>query len=612
MSGEQHVSTSASATPRSVDPTEQLGTVQTEWSRLLAHTLKDAGIRLVVASPGSRSTPILAAVLSAGLEIIDVIDERAAAFVALGHGRATGRPAAVLCTSGTAPAHWLPAVIEASLVEVPMVLVSADRPTELSLCGAAQTVDQVKLFGGHVRFFADTGNPETDESALAGLRRVVAQAVAASLGPQPGPVHLNVRAKKPLEPREPATRAEHVLRATVDAVLARPVVTARAKVSADASELDALATRLRSAERVLFVAGPIAPRCDVAPILALVDRTHAVLAAESTSQLRFLASAARLDGLDAWLAAGLFTEEAAPDLVVELGGVPTSGAYERWVARAQPTRVVLGVPRYVDPHASAAQIVLGDPGALAQALLERLDPREPSGASVSFRDELRRLDAVGRRFAADVSRAWGEPAIARVVASSLPDGSRLVIGNSLPIRMLDRYASRELRAGALSVLHQRGANGIDGLLAQSAGAVMGDPRPTLALVGDLTFLHDVGSLTVARRSTSPLVVVIVDNAGGRIFEGLPVARDAAWMMPHMVTSEAIDHEALARAFGLAYARVETSESLAQAIAHGIVQPGLTLVHAVVEPHAVRAHEAELARAHAAHLAERRKEKRWTT
>ncbi len=601
------------AVPRGTEPSaDAIGTTQTEWSRVLAHTLRDAGVTQVVASPGSRSTPILAALLSSGLQLIDVVDERSAAFVALGYGRATGRPAAVLCTSGTAPAHWFPAVLEASLVDVPMVLVSADRPTELSLCGAAQTVDQVKLFGAHVRFFADTGNPEAEEGALAGLRRVVAQAVATSLGPQPGPVHLNVRAKKPLEPREPSTRGEHALRATCDAVLARPIARPRTSLVADESALDALASRLTRAERVLFVAGPIAPGVEVAPIVALVERCHGVLAAESTSQLRFSESAGRLDSLDAWLTAGLFADEPSPDLVVELGGVPTSAAYERWVSRARPARVVLGVPRYVDPHASAEQIVLGELASIASALLSRLPERAAAAATLAFRDELARLDAVGQRLAAEVASRWGEPAIARTVAIALPTDARLVIGNSLPIRMLDRYATRDVRTAPLSVLHQRGANGIDGLLAQSLGAILGDPRPTLALVGDLTLLHDVGSLAIARKSPSPLVIVVVDNAGGRIFEGLPVAREAAWMMPHMVTSELVDHEALARAFGVAFERAATIEALEAAITRGLAKPGLTLVHAVVEPHAVRALEAELARGHTAHLAERRKERRWTT
>lgn len=593
-----------------------LTTVQTEWSRLFARSLRDAGIERVIASPGSRSTPLLAAMLLAGLDVIDVIDERAAAFVALGAARATGRPAAVLCTSGTAPAHWFPAVLEASLSNLPLVLVSANRPTELSLCGAAQTVDQTKLFGEHVRFFADAGNPDADERAMIGLRRLVGQAVSASLGPRPGPVHLDVRARKPLEPREPATRAEHALRTLADAVLARPLATARSTVLATDEALDALAQRLSEARRPLFVAGPLPCTTDVQALSSWVTRAGGVLAAELTSQLRFVGGARRVDGLDAWLSAGLFEggHEPAPDLVVELGAVPTSGAYERWVAKARPRRVVVGAATYTDPHGLAEQVLEGDVSALARALAARCraGSLEIDRERARFGELFERLEAVSHTLVREVAEsAWGEPAIAREVVRAMPRGGRLVVGNSLPIRMLDRYATRELEDVAIVVQHQRGANGIDGLVAQSAGATIADPRPAVALLGDVTFLHDVGALAIARRSAAPLCVVVVDNGGGRIFEALPVARDAAWMMPHMVTTESVDHEALARAFGVAFEAAESVTELRAALARGLARPGLTLVRARVEPLGARALEAELVRRHVAALADEREARRWT-
>ncbi|MBX7193776.1 MAG: 2-succinyl-5-enolpyruvyl-6-hydroxy-3-cyclohexene-1-carboxylic-acid synthase [Sandaracinaceae bacterium] len=571
-------------------------TVQTEWCRVLAETLRHAGITHVIASPGSRSTPILAGMLLAGLAVKDVVDERAAAFVALGYARSLGRPAAVLCTSGTAPAHWYPAVLEASLVEAPMVLVSADRPAELSHCGAPQTLDQTKLFGEHVRFFADPGHPEADERALVGLRRVVGQAVSASLGPRPGPVHLNVRARKPLEPVEPRTAAERALHTRVNAILARPLPQTRASIVTDGEALDAIARTISESERILLVAGPLSPRLDVEGVRALVARSGGVLVAESTSQLRFTDVEPRCDSLDVWLAAGLFSSEPpgrGPDLVLELGGVPTSGAYERWVARTHPRRVVLGVPRHVDPHGSAEHVVLGDPGTIAGQLAARIARGTDAGRS--FREELARLERAASQHLDELARAWGEPAIARIVASAIPADSRLVIGNSSPIRMLDRYATRVVRTARLEVLHQRGANGIDGLVAQSAGAVLGDGRTTVALLGDVTLLHDVGALVFARHVASPLVIVVVDNAGGRIFEALPVAREAPWMMAHMTTSEEIDHASLARAFGVAYERVQSGEALREALDRGIVREGVSLVHACVDPLGARVLEAELVR-----------------
>ncbi len=582
----------------------ELATTTTEWMRVLARTLVDAGIARVIASPGSRSTPILAALLGAGLEVTDVIDERSAAFVALGHARASGAPVAALATSGTAPAHWYPAVIEASLACLPLVLVSANRPRELQHAGAPQTIDQDRLFGSHARFFVDVGAPSASEAALAGLRRLVGQAVAIARGPHPGPVHLDVPARKPLEPRAPQRPPERALHALADAVLARPLTRSAPCIQADTAELDALAERLRLVSRLLFVAGPLPSSLDVAAVLGLVARAGGTLSAEATSQLRFAQPRdGGIDALDPWLEAGLFDGSLAPELVIELGGAPTSNAYERWVARAKPRRVVLGAHAHVDPHASADAILFGELGALARALEPRLDPSlAVCMTATAYRARLSALDAAAEALVEERAARWGEPSIARALVRAIPEGGRLVVGNSLPIRVLDRYASRALRASPLEVLHQRGANGIDGFLAQAAGASLAAPKPSALLVGDVTFLHDVGSLVHARHVRAPLVVVVVDNAGGRIFEALPIAREAAWMMPHVRTHEPIDHEALARAFGVAFARVEDETGLARALEAGLARPGLTLVHARVEPLGLHAFEAELHGALRARLA----------
>jgi 2-succinyl-5-enolpyruvyl-6-hydroxy-3-cyclohexene-1-carboxylate synthase len=575
-------------------------TTLTEWARVVARSLRDAGVRLVIASPGSRSTPYLAALLAADLDVVDVIDERAAAFTALGAARASGEPAAVLCTSGTAPAHWLPAVLEASLARVPIVLLSADRPTELGQCGAPQTVDQVKLFGAHVRFFADTGNPEPEERALVGLRRTMVQAVAMARGPDPGPVHVNLRARKPLEPREPTTDAERALRRVTSAVLERPVPSSRAVVVPVEDELDAVAARLAASRRPLFVAGPLPAGVDAERLVALATRAGGALVAELTSQLRFVRTRGpRFDTFDGWVGAGLFGEGAdgplaPPDLVVQLGATPTSGALERWLSAQAPSRIVLGVPDWNDPQGTAERVVRGDPSEVARALHARLDATgqagsgEDEGRDAAWLEGLAQLERLGEGLVEEAAARWGEPAIARTLVASLPEGAQLVVGNSLPIRMLDRHGlhglRESLRDGSLSVLHQRGANGIDGLVAASFGATLVEARPTVALVGDLTLLHDVGALAAARRARAPLVFVVVANGGGRIFEMLPVAAEAAWMMPHVVTEEPVDHAALAQAFGLRHLRATSSSELAEAIVAGLAWPGTTLVEAIVPPH----------------------------
>ncbi len=549
--------------------------VITDWSRVVARTLVDTGIRKLFASPGSRSTPFLIACLREPLlEVHHVLDERSAAFVALGAARVTDEPMAVLATSGTAPAHWYPAIIEASLANIPLVFLSADRPTEQGFCGAAQTIDQTHLFGRHVRFFADPGNPEASPGALLGLRRLIAQAVSHAKGPLPGPVHLNLRARKPLEPTEETS-------AVLESVLAQPLPRANTQLAVDVESLAEAGDLLAKSKRTLLVLGPIAPTEDANALAHLACKLGAVVAAESTSQLRFRPETkgiVRFDSLDGWLRAGLLEmPEFAPDLVIQCGAEPTSAAYERWVARAKPIRIVLGTHAWNDPSGTARVILRGDLGAASRALSERIS--ESARDEAWARDLHTRHERITHRL--NEKEEWSEAVVARTTVAAMPSGARLVIGNSLPIRMVDRYAQSN---AAIEVVHQRGANGIDGFLAQTFGAALASPRSTVLLLGDCTFLHDASSLLTLRRTTSPVVIVVVQNGGGRIFETLPVARAAPETLPYFVTEEEVDLASLALAYGVLYARVGEASQLADAIANGLTKKGVSIVEAVVEAH----------------------------
>ena len=257
----------------------------TAWSRLLLGSLKEAGITQLVLSPGSRSTPFVAAAVHEGLLIHDVIDERAAAFFALGQARITGRPSLLLCTSGTAGAHYFPALLEAEAAHLPLLVMTADRPFGLIGCAAPQTLDQSHLFGSHVRGHFELGGPDPSPTALRGLRRVAVQAVALSQGPTPGPVHLNVRADKPLEPVEPGPS----LAAEVAAIRARPLTRYTAGVVApEPRALLELSRLLAHAERPLLALGPqpAAAAADRPSLERWLGGRGLVTYAEATSQHR--------------------------------------------------------------------------------------------------------------------------------------------------------------------------------------------------------------------------------------------------------------------------------------------------------------------------------------
>jgi 2-succinyl-5-enolpyruvyl-6-hydroxy-3-cyclohexene-1-carboxylate synthase len=565
------------------------GNLHIAWARLFLRAAASAGVTEVVLSPGSRSTPLaVAAAEEPGVRLHVIVDERSAAFFALGQARVTGRPSLLVCTSGTAGAHYLPAVIEASQSFVPLLAVTADRPWELHDCAAPQTVDQAKLFGDFVRHFAELGLPDASPSALRAVPRIAAQAVARALGPTPGPVHLNARFRKPLDPvRDPAPEPWEPL---VAALEARGAPAVYAPVAApDPAFCAALAERASRAERGLIVCGP-APLAQARgrdAVLELARRTGFPILAEATSQLRFggdRAGVVTCSHVDAVLRTPSLRGRQTPDLILELGTPPISAAYAELLAQSPGVaRFVVAPHGWNDPQGDASALVLGEPTAVARAVAARLPSR--IGAAPPWAASFARADA---RAAAVVDRAlegsFSEGSVARAVLASCPEGSILAVGNSTPVRDLDAYCAASGRD--VRVLSQRGASGIDGLVSGAAGAGSVSDAPVALLLGDLSLFHDVAALTLLASGPGPFVVVVVQNGGGRIFEQLPIARaaGAALFERCFATPVPVRFDHAAAAFGVAYARAETRAALDEALAAAWSGRGATLIEAVVPPH----------------------------
>jgi 2-succinyl-5-enolpyruvyl-6-hydroxy-3-cyclohexene-1-carboxylate synthase len=568
--------------------------------QLLVDTLAHLGARDFVLSPGSRSTPlVLAAAQHESLRCHDVIDERSAAFFALGQARARGQPTVLVCTSGTAPAHYLPAVIEASHANVPLMVLSADRPHELQQCGANQTIDQVKLFGDHVRHYADLGMAESDPGALRGLRRAASQAVARSLGPPAGPVHLLARARKPLEPGASELDAGGAADAEPQVPWGGPPTRAwPARPLPSEQGVRTLVQACEAARRGVLLAGP-APleQAEVRQAAhAFARAAGLVLMAEGTSQLRFAGRAAgevaRCDGFDALYRSASGREHLAPDLVVQLGAAPVSTGMGRLLeGRPDIPRVVLTPHGWPDPHGSADALVLGEPGETLERASDALGRGPSSGAPPS--DWHRSLasaessvwEAVDAELQA-MQPSLSEGAVARESLVAAGEGEGLLfVGNSLPVRQLDAWCPGNL--AAVRVASQRGASGIDGLVSGAAGLARGSRGPVVAVVGDVSFLHDAGGLLTARRLDTPLALVVVNNDGGRIFEQLPLGgrADLAGSMAHFTTPHGLSVTGLAEAYGHAGVRVDTPAGLRQALASALDGPGCTVVEALVPVHA---------------------------
>ncbi len=564
------------------------------WAHDLIAGLASAGVQRAIVCPGSRSTPLALAALALFGDALSVcVDERSAGFVALGVARETGFPALVIATSGSAGAHFFPAVIEADHAEVPLLLLTADRPVELSHAGASQTIDQSNLFGRHARVFLDLGAP--DSLALDSLAAIAFRAVRGALGPKAGAVHLNARFRKPLEPNGPALTSNVGRAPELFPADRRPSPRAVAYVAA------ALAESTRPA----LVLGPLPfggarSRTERVDALSLAcrrvgERGVAVLADVTSSAI----SGPGVHSFASLLAAGAFDGDRSPDLLLQIGPPPVDGAFPALALRAQ-RHVVVAAHGAPDPQGSAAAMIEADPEPFLCELAEHA-PRELPRAR-AYAGE---LDSKARQLSATVQR-WlaepGEPCEPRVcleLAAKLPPGTRLLLGNSTPVRDMGRYGSLALAAG-VNVQHQRGAAGIDGLIAGAVGARLATPdqHAVVVLLGDVSAQHDVGSLALLRGVHAPLVVVVLDNGGGRIFEQLPVKRsiaDAASFERLFLTPPAPFLGQAASAFGARFVRVSARAELGVAIEQALRAKAATVIEVVVPASVSAASRSEIER-----------------
>lgn len=458
--------------------------------------LRDGGVRTVLASPGSRSTPLILAALELGLDLRMLVDERSAAFVALGLSRLEG-PVALVCTSGSAGAHWLPALVEANATGARVLALTADRPAAAQYVGAPQTVDQTRLFGAHVR--AAFALPET--SSAAHCRLVALEALAV-----PGPAHLNLSFTEPVW----ASGERFAAPAPRPAPRTQPAT----------PDVDALVAAVRRSRRGIFVAGAHLEGCEE-QLVGAARRLGWPIVADAASGLRF-------SGLEAPLVHRtevILAHAPKPDLVVRVGHVPTTRAVQEWLAALEAPLWLLGSALH-DPSCRAEAWLPGPAG----AALTSLEPGESPRADLPRWLALDR--AAGEALDAATSEGLWEGVVARAtLGTSAADV--VVIASSMPIRDVDLFAA----SGRARVLVNRGANGIDGLISTAAGAALRGsgssapsptPAPTTVLLGDLAFRHDLSGLLSAAELGVPLRVVVVDNGGGGIFGYLPIAAHPAF------------------------------------------------------------------------------------
>lgn len=504
------------------------------------------GVRTAFAAPGSRSTPMLLALADdVRLRLEMFHDERSAAFAALGVGKTGGPPALLLCTSGTAAANFHPAVVESAQAEVPLIVVTADRPPELQGVGAPQTIDQRNLYGTSARIYLDPG--VVDDAGADAWRDVARRVFLASTGSRRGPAHLNLPFREPLVgvPGALPTRRKFSVprRAT-------PIGT---------EVLSRLRQRLEK-RRGVVVAGP--GGAGSAALIALAERLRWPVVADPLGGSRIEKPFA-VRHADAILRQPAIARRFEPEVILRFGAPPASKVVNAWMRDSSAEVVAVGAsPFLIDPDRRVSMHVVAEPDRLCEDVAGVV-----ASTDGDWREQWERAEAAARTAVAallDDEVRITEPGAARSIVDALPEGARLFVSSSMPVRDVEWYAGS---CAHLSVHANRGANGIDGVVSTAVGVALGGGSVTGLLIGDVAFLHDANGLVGLLHRDVDLRIVVVDNRGGGIFSFLPQREtlDEARFERLFGTPHNSDVEALASAHGVPALSVSSSRDLREAL-----------------------------------------------
>jgi 2-succinyl-5-enolpyruvyl-6-hydroxy-3-cyclohexene-1-carboxylate synthase len=521
--------------------------------RAFCDELARCGLTQACTSPGSRCTPIvLSLARQPGIESFSHVDERCAGFFALGAAKASGRPVAVTCTSGTAAANLLPAVIEARHARVPLIVLTADRPPELREVGAGQTINQIQLFGSAAKWFFEVGVHDSSPDRLRWMRTLACRAYWTALDGAPGPVHLNFPLREPLVTQEPLPVDDTGRPSGQPYVLREPAE----------APLPASGPGPHPSGRLLIVSGADTP--DPAGMAEYAATSGIPILADPLSGAR--RGQAAIGHYDLLLRSPGFTEAHRPDYIFRVGDLPTSKPLRAWLASLG------GVPQIAfDPHG-----LWQDPDSVVGMRLRSRLP-QPEGLSVD-QEWLPAWRAADGAALVAIDEVLGpelsEPSVARGLMEWLPGEAVLFVASSMPIRDVEEFAPA--REDAPRVLSNRGANGIDGTVSSAFGAASVS-RPVVLLIGDVALAHDIGGLLAARRLELALTIVLLNNDGGGIFHFLPVSGQIDAFEQHVATPHGLQFEHAAALYGCDYRRLDSLAELRVGVVESLDQPGVRIL-----------------------------------
>ena len=563
--------------------------------------LARAGVQHACLCPGSRSAPLaLMLAEQSQIRLWMHLDERSAGFFAMGMAKASRRPVVLLCTSGTAAANFLPAIVEAHYARVPLLVLTADRPPELRDTGAPQTIDQIKLYSPYAKWFVEMALPEATPDMMRYARSVACRAVSQALAEPAGAVHLNFPFREPLTPIpvEPShtDEAREAYLGRADGKPYTSVVSAPRQ--ADPKLIAAFADELSKIERGLIIAGPQTDPEFPAAVARLSLALGYPILADPLSKVRCGPHPLDniMDGYDAFLRDPATVERLAPEVILRFGAMPTSKPVLFYLQRYPHMRQVLvdGGGGWQDAARLASDVIHAD----ARLFCEALSNRSPQPHSLRGRGEQDSLPrvregqgegsvwlnlwrAVNRRTRQAMTTqlsAFDEPfegCVFSELAECLPEGAACYVSSSMPVRDLDTFFSGSDRS--IRFLSNRGANGIDGVVSSALGASAVSPGPLVLVIGDLAFYHDMNGLLAAKLHQLRATIILVNNDGGGIFSFLPQAAHPQHFEQLFGTPHGLDFRPAAEMYGAAFHRPETWGEFRRVVKDGLNSNGLTIV-----------------------------------
>ena len=528
-------------------------------------------VKHVVISPGSRSTPISMLCLKhPDIEVHMNIDERSAAFYALGIAKVTSEPVALVCTSGTAAANYFPAITEANLSRVPLIVITADRPHELRDVGAPQAINQIHLYGSHVKWYCEMAIPEMTDSSVQYVRNIASRSALIANALPAGPVHLNFPIREPLLP----DMKEDYFSIGRERVVEQLIADSGKRVASNTT-ITELVNILSDHSKGIIVCGQIDDEHFREQVVALAKKLQYPILADPLSQLRKSEySHYVIDCYDTFLRVEEVIQTYNPEVIIRFGAVPVSKALTQFMKKSTKAKhiVVDGGAGWRDPIGLVTHMVYSDEALLCEQLLNKVRERSSKEWMKNWR-EINSITKQGLQKIAKTSE-MNEGKVFTELNRLLPEKTQLFVGNSMPIRDCDTFFFNHDRQ--YKILANRGANGIDGVVSTALGVSVSD-CPTALVIGDLSFFHDLNGLLAAKMLKRNITIIVINNDGGGIFSFLPQATEKEYFEELFGTPHGLDFSHVIKMYDGNFERIESWVQFEQALQQSFIKKGLQVI-----------------------------------